>query len=50
LIWADGDYAGKLAGWVKQFCHWLLEIVKRKDDMKGFVLLPQRWVVERTFG
>ena len=25
-----------------------LEIVKRIDDAKGFVLLPRRWVVERT--
>ena len=27
-----------------------LEIVKRTDDIKGFKLLPRRWVVERTFG
>ena len=27
-----------------------LEIVKRSDDMKGFVVLPRRWVVERSFG
>ena len=26
-----------------------IEIVKRSDDMKGFVVLPRRWVVERTF-
>ena len=26
-----------------------LEIVKRNDDPKGFVVLPRRWVVERTF-
>jgi hypothetical protein len=26
-----------------------LEIVKRRDDMKGFVVLPRRWVVGRTF-
>jgi transposase len=26
-----------------------LEIVKRSDDTKGFVVLPRRWVVERTF-
>ena len=26
-----------------------IEIVKRNDDMKGFVVLPRRWVVERTF-
>jgi len=27
-----------------------MEIVKRSDDVKGFKLLPHRWVVERTFG
>ena len=26
-----------------------MEIVKRRGDMKGFVVLPRRWVVERTF-
>jgi putative transposase len=50
LIWADGGYAGKLVAWVKSVCGWVLEIVKRNDDVKGFKLLPRRWVVERTFG
>lgn len=50
LIWADGGYAGKLIDWVKQFCGLILEIVKRNDDVKGFQVLPHRWVVERTFG
>jgi putative transposase len=27
-----------------------VEIVKRSDDVKGFMVLPRRWVVERTFG
>ena len=49
LIWADGGYAGKLVEWVKRFGHWTLEIVKRSDDVKGFKVLPRRWVVERTF-
>ena len=48
-VWADGGYAGKLITWVAMFCGWLLEIVKRNDDVKGFQLLPKRWVVERTF-
>lgn len=49
-VWADAAYAGpKLGDWVKEKCHWVLEIVKRSDAMKGFVLLPKRWVVERTF-
>ncbi|MBC7472654.1 MAG: transposase, partial [Candidatus Sericytochromatia bacterium] len=49
LIWAYGGYTGPFIDWVKEKCLWLLEIVKRSDDMKGFVLLQRRWVVERTF-
>lgn len=50
LIWADGGYAGKLVEWTRDNIHRKLEIVKRSDDVKGFVVLPRRWVVERTFG
>lgn len=50
LIWADGGYAGQLIGWVQEICGWVLEIVKRSDDVAGFVVLPKRWIVERTFG
>ncbi len=50
LIWADGGYAGKLIEWAREFASWTLEIVKRNDDLKGFHVLPRRWVVERTFG
>ena len=50
LIWADGGYAGELIAWVATFGNWVLEIVKRSDNPKGFVVLPRRWVVERTFG
>lgn len=50
LIWADGGYAGQLVEWVVKFASWTLEIVKRNDDLKGFHVLPHRWVVERTFG
>ena len=52
LIWADGGYAGALIDWVwalRQRNRMRLEIVKRTDDVKGFVVLPRRWVVERTF-
>jgi putative transposase len=49
-IWADGGYAGKLIGWLQETCGWVLEIIKRNDTVKGFKLLPRRWVVERTFG
>ena len=50
IIWADGGYAGKLLDWVKDTFRWTLEIVKRSDDLSGFVVLPKRWIVERTFG
>jgi putative transposase len=50
LLWADGGYAGKLVAWVASVCGWVLQIVKRSDAVKGWVLLPRRWVVERTFG
>ncbi len=52
LIWADGGYAGALVEWVRTLRdrHRLrMEIIKRSDTAKGFVLLPRRWVVERTF-
>ena len=50
LIWADGGYAGKLIEWTASFGNWVLEIVKRSDDVVGFAVLPKRWIVERTFG
>jgi putative transposase len=49
-IWADGGYAGQLVEWVRAFAGWILDIVPRSDAAKGFVLLPHRWIVERTFG
>ena len=53
LIWADGGYAGKLVEHVAAIPRHRrvrLEIVKRSDDIKGFKVLPKRWIVERTFG
>ena len=49
-VFADGGYAGdKLKDALKGHGGWTLEIIKRSDTAKGFVLLPRRWVVERTF-
>jgi transposase len=46
---ADGGYAGdKLKGALEGLGNWTIEIVKRSDAAKGFILLPRRWVVERT--
>jgi putative transposase len=51
-IWADGAYTGeKLAGWCQEQGGWELEIVERRSaDIEGFVVLPRRWIVERTLG
>jgi len=50
LIWADHGYCGQLIDWVKNTCNLVLEIVKRPSGMRGFEVLPHRWIVERTFG
>ena len=49
LIWADGGYNAWQVDAAVAKVPWLrLAIVKRSDDMNGFVALPRRWVVERT--
>ena len=54
LIWMDGGYANHidagLIDWAGQELGVRLEVVKRNDDVRGFQVLPRRWVVERTFG
>jgi putative transposase len=47
-IWVDGGYRGTLLEWVAERCRCRLQVVLRSDDQKGFVVLPRRWVVERT--
>jgi putative transposase len=47
---ADGIYPKNgLVEWVKQQFRFILEIVTRDQAQKGFVVLPKRWIVERTF-
>lgn len=48
LIWTDGGYAGKLVDWAHTNLKIVLQIVRRSEDATGFVVLPRRWVVERT--
>jgi putative transposase len=48
-IWVDGTYRGHLLEWVILHCQFRLQPVLRPEHQKGFVLLPRRWVVERTF-
>lgn len=48
---ADGGYQGPAtAAEVLASAGIPLEIVKRSDGVKGFKVLPKRWIVERTFG
>ena len=49
-LYADGGYQGPLfrAAMRKAMRQVRVEIVKRSDSGKGFVVLPKRWVVERT--
>ena len=50
-IWVDGGYRGKDFGhWVIDVYRWILSVVTRHEEQKGFVVLPKRWLVERTFG
>jgi putative transposase len=51
VVWADSKYHNhKLRGWIDEDPGrtWTLEVKRRPKGAKGFVLLPKRWVVERT--
>lgn len=50
-IWADAAYRGKeLADWCQAEGGWELEVVERTPGVRGFAVLPKRWIVERAFG
>lgn len=48
LVWADQGYKQGLVDWVQRMCDFVLEIVAKDKDQKGFVVQPQRWKVERS--
>jgi putative transposase len=50
LVWADGAYRGAVVDSLQAETGLVIEVVKRTDDLRGFVVLPRRWVVERTNG
>ena len=49
LIWVDGAYRGQLLEWGTMHCWFLLRPVLRAEAQKGFVVLPRRWIGERTW-
>ena len=50
IVNADLGYRGKLPDWVETNTSFKLNIKNRPEGSKGFVVIRQRWVVERTFG
>ena len=54
LVWVDGGYVNRvdagLIDWAARTQNIELVAVPRNADVKGFQVLPRRWVVERTFG
>jgi putative transposase len=49
VIWADGAYAA-VVEWVRERFGWALTTILRPVGARGYVHLPKRWLVERTFG
>jgi len=50
IAFVDMGYTGENAAHAAEECGIRLEVVKTAEARKGFVLLPRRWVVERSFG
>ena len=50
-VWVDGGYDGApFYEWAIDALRWVIWVVLRPKEAKGFVLIPKRWKVERTFG
>ncbi|WP_238846557.1 transposase [Nocardia terpenica] len=50
LAWADSAYGGARVGWAAQFLGLTIKVVAKLPGQHKFVVLPRRWVIERTFG
>ena len=50
LLWADARYQGPLVATAAAALGLRVEVVSKPPGTKGFVVLPRRWVVERSFG
>ena len=50
VVFGDQIYGrGGLPMWVEQTFGWILQTVLKPVGIKSFVVLPKRWIVERTF-
>lgn len=50
VVFAESAYRrNELPAWVRETFGWVLQTVLRPAAIKGFVVLPKRWIVERTF-
>ena len=47
-VWVDGAYRGEVIDDVRDETGFEIEVVKKPDEQRGFVLLKRRWIVERT--
>ncbi len=50
LAWVDQGYTGEDLAQAAREQGITLEVVKLPETKRGFVLLPRRWVAERSFG
>lgn len=48
-VWADGGYSGQLVAWAAATLKLSVDIVRKIAGQVGFIVLPRRWVAERTF-
>ena len=46
-VFVDGGYTGSLIDWARQMFGYEVEVVKR-SELHRFLVLPRRWIVERT--
>jgi transposase len=49
-VWVDGAYNGEPIDRLRAETSLDIEMVKRSDDVKGFIVVPKRWIGERTNG
>lgn len=50
VVFGDSAYGKNgLPDWVRETFGWVLQTVLKPVGVKGFVVLPKRWIVERTF-